>query len=452
MASNPDHQYHPIICQLTMPAYRFDRVWVLQEIALAKLATVTAGRKTVRWTHDDCITTLLRMCRSMDIEPPSALHWLPASEPHDDILTVLHKSRNCSSTDPRDKVFAVLGLADKHYQEALPVDYSLTAEEVFMKLSVYLIENERSLAVLKHVTGQIEIPEGHTLPNWVPRWDVKVEYDPLPPQFNPRELEMLASTWFTYKYLSDGRITNTNDLESLYELAKPTALDEPIWSTDRWRQWLAESAQTPSLAGIEAMALSLSQRQAQTFQFSIVPRTTRTHYHNPVAPQVEAFNAPKWPCLRVRAHRLDTITQCLGRHSGMASHILLGTLALLFSQNRLCNSCESHYVATPICQQNPSVAETIKEDFLRETRGRGQRKTMFLGRQSVGFAEVITDKNDSVWALDGADVPFVLRKVMDHYVLVGECYLYRALQSHPCICCGWDIEPWTISTEVIDIY
>jgi hypothetical protein len=98
------------------------------------------------------------------------------------------------------------------------------------------------------------------------------------------------------------------------------------------------------------------------------------------------------------------------------------------------------------------VSETIKEEFSREIRGRGQRKTMFLGKQSVGFAEVITDKDDSVWALDGADVPFVLRKVLDHYVLVGECYLYRALQSHPCICCGWDIEPWTISTEVIDIY
>lgn len=87
-----------------------DRVWVLQEIALAKLATMIAGNKTVEWTSLS-IEKLLVLCQSLDLNPPSALHWLPASKPEIDILTVLQKSRNCSSTDPRVRADVCLASA-----------------------------------------------------------------------------------------------------------------------------------------------------------------------------------------------------------------------------------------------------------------------------------------------------------------------------------------------------
>lgn len=438
---------------------RFDRVWVLQEIALAKLATVTAGGKTARWTHNDCITTLLRICRNMEIEPPSALHWQPASEPHAEILTVLHKSRNCSSTDPRDKVFAVLGLAHEKYQVALPVDYSQTAEEVFMKLAVHLIENERSLAVMKHVTGHINMPDKHTLPSWVPRWDVKVRYDPLPPQFTVKELDMLMSVWFTYKDLSEHEDTKQEYLNALKNISKFALLEEGVWSTEMWRQWLTprwhliqakENLSTSlfSSTDLEATALSLTQLQARDFHFAIIPCSSAPSLRELYTPQ----DTPKWPCLRVRAHKLDTIKSDFGNQSEMTTRVYSRTFFSALSTKRLCASCEAHFVATPICQQYPSVAHTIDREFSRQADCLGKGKKLFWTNQGIGFAHVETAVGDGVWALDGADVPFILRKIDDHYLLLGECYLYRALQSHPCICCGWDVEPWTISTEIIDIW
>jgi hypothetical protein len=440
----------------------FDRVWVLQEVALAKLATMTAGEKTVRWTHDDCITTLLGICRTMGIQPPSALHWLPASEPHADILTVLHKSRNCSSADPRDKIFAVLGLAHQKYQDAVQVNYSLTSEEVFVKLAVHLIEDEKNLAILKYTTGEVNAPEARELPSWVPQWDVKVVCDPLPPQFTTRELDMLMSIWFPSKLLPTQDDVKQKDVELFKQILEVIPHDGPVMSTETWREWLAQwhslraketpSIQPPSLIEGETMALSLTQLRAQDFHFRVTRYHTRIHCQSLLSTRFEVLPTPKWPCLRIRAHKLDTIVKDLGKHSGTQPYTLYPPLRRALDSKRLCATCEAHYIATPMCQQSPSVTQTIAKEFSQEMNCRGHDKALFQTEQGIGFAQISMYAGDGVWVLDGTSVPFVLRKVDSHYVLVGECYLYRALRCHPCICCGWDLEPWKISTEIIDIH
>jgi hypothetical protein len=45
-----------------------------------------------------------------------------------------------------------------------------------------------------------------------------------------------------------------------------------------------------------------------------------------------------------------------------------------------------------------------------------------LGRAAPGFRQ-----GDQIWAVDGATVPLVLRKAGSEYRLVGECYLWAAL-------------------------
>lgn len=74
----------------------FDRVWVLQEIALAKLVVLVVGDRQIHWTSAT-VSKLLDLCSSLHIDPPSALHWVPASQPdHGDLLDVLQRCRNCS--------------------------------------------------------------------------------------------------------------------------------------------------------------------------------------------------------------------------------------------------------------------------------------------------------------------------------------------------------------------
>jgi hypothetical protein len=78
----------------------FERVWILQEISLAKLVLLHVGRETVHWTAST-VQKLLLLCQSMGIEPSGALRWVPANRlEENDLLDVLHRARNCLSKKP----------------------------------------------------------------------------------------------------------------------------------------------------------------------------------------------------------------------------------------------------------------------------------------------------------------------------------------------------------------
>lgn len=182
----------------------FDRVWILQEVALARLATILAGQKTARWTSES-IDKLLALCSQLNDEPPSALKWLPASQPEQDLLSILQRSRNCSSTDPRDKVFAVLGLASAHLQRGFPIDYSQTIDEVYARLATYMIHTQGNLRVLQFVGREVPASLKRIAPSWVPQWDIKVSCEPLAAQFDAEELMWLANVW-SVQSLHPGRL------------------------------------------------------------------------------------------------------------------------------------------------------------------------------------------------------------------------------------------------------
>ncbi|KAL6851794.1 HET domain-containing protein [Trichoderma novae-zelandiae] len=58
------------------------------------------------------------------------------------------------ATDPRDKVFAVLGLVGKEYGDALPgIAYSKSVEQIYQEAASFIITKERSLDLLLATSG-----------------------------------------------------------------------------------------------------------------------------------------------------------------------------------------------------------------------------------------------------------------------------------------------------------
>lgn len=440
-----------------------DRVWVLQEIALARLAVLIAGDKTTQWTMES-INKLLNLCKIMSIEPPSVLRWLPASEPDPDFLSVLHNSRNCSSTDPRDKVFAVLGLADQEFRDVFKADYSLSTEEVYTKLAVHFVEPEGDLRILKYSTGQSKELQARLMPSWIPQWDIKNGYDPLPAQFDQCELEFMRSVWSTTMTQSD-ILALPQSQELLHEFLSFFPVRHQVKSTSSWRRlfarWLkgmAANLKGPDSAIIlESAALYLTQMHASDFHFTIEHAEQTPDHRSSVKSEetVSTLTSPQpdaWPRLRIRAHHLDTIKVVAGIRSGDRVSYISRFHAEVSDKPGVCDPCDKHFVATPLCQHTPSVASTISEEFNRDmSRALVSAKTLFYTNRSVGVARARMLPHDSIWALDGADVPFILRKVGDHYTLVAECFLYRALRHTLCICCGCELEAWPIVTQIIDI-
>jgi hypothetical protein len=418
---------------------------VLQEIALAKLVTLIAGDRSTRWTADT-VSILLALCKSRGIQPPSVLRWLPATQPDsDDLLDVLCRSRNCSASNPRDKVYALLGLVKQKISDAISVDYSSPPADIFINMAVHLIKDYGRFDVLLH--AQYQNVDHQFFPSWVPLWDEKYYYDILPPQFTPAQVDTLAETWFDRV-----SVTNTS-----------------IHLTEKQRQ-----KQYDDYAGTE-------------FRFGFTGRDSDVWSPLPS----HAFS-PRLPCLRIRAQFLDTIMQRIPpiplprkrafldtdthRHAMINEHrlpILPRELPDAFCGLDPCSECvlKGHQrmdSATsklyhklmerrlPEGPTDPSPMDLQRIAFMEDMRRFGADKTPFVTQSSLGFAHWPENNGitlgDTIWALPGLAVPVILRKEESHYVLVSECYLFRAAQPFPCVHCGADAKPWPLATAIIDIW
>lgn len=96
---------------------------------------------------------------------------------------LLQKHRFSKSTDPRDKVYAFLGLAGTSMAPfrsnplAIAPDYNLRLQQVYAVTTKALLTTYRNLSVLSHVVDPT-IRRTAGLPSWVP--DCSVSIDPYP--------------------------------------------------------------------------------------------------------------------------------------------------------------------------------------------------------------------------------------------------------------------------------
>lgn len=86
-----------------------------------------------------------------------------------DLKVHLQHSRSCKASDPRDRVYAFVGLADKHYGIVPDYTNGNTVVHVMIDAAQKIIQHEDSLAILQY-TGQGREHLGHFLPSWVPDW------------------------------------------------------------------------------------------------------------------------------------------------------------------------------------------------------------------------------------------------------------------------------------------
>jgi len=81
------------------------------------------------------------------------------------LFSLLRRFRARKATDPRDKVFALLALADSG---SIVPDYTLSVADVFRKATLESISSTQSMSVL---TSEIGRKFRDDLPTWVPDWD-----------------------------------------------------------------------------------------------------------------------------------------------------------------------------------------------------------------------------------------------------------------------------------------
>ncbi|KAG4442145.1 hypothetical protein IFR05_002358 [Cadophora sp. M221] len=162
----------------------FLRRWCLQEIAKAPAATVVCGFKTISWNVLAnvywCIYKSGALSYIVDPDEGAAGSYTgivnmglirrdSRKNEHAPLLESVVSTRYFKCTDPRDAVYALLGLGGdvKLYGDSLTPDYSLSVEEVFKKFVIGCLTQKGCLYPLSvnHTPPQSGALD---LPSWVP--------------------------------------------------------------------------------------------------------------------------------------------------------------------------------------------------------------------------------------------------------------------------------------------
>ncbi|KAK3359616.1 heterokaryon incompatibility protein-domain-containing protein [Lasiosphaeria hispida] len=198
----------------------FRRAWVVQELALARSVTLVCGSHIISWKRLNSILSFIKSKRwyhhlstekirhiaEVQRSPGIYRDFLQSktefvmaattlastrryindpspTRPPMPLAKLIHSHRETQATDPRDKVYAFLGLADSPFlsrsqQTPIKADYSLPVQKVYTAISTSLMLAQGDLSLLSHVqdASRTRTPG---IPSWVPDYSVVLHPYPL---------------------------------------------------------------------------------------------------------------------------------------------------------------------------------------------------------------------------------------------------------------------------------
>ncbi|OCK80648.1 hypothetical protein K432DRAFT_327853, partial [Lepidopterella palustris CBS 459.81] len=149
------------------------RIWVIQEIGLARKLTVYCGNRSFDW---QAICIIHRVWKELqlinnlrlggdigpwDIDQNIRARRLNSYLPLLDLLASYYSS---FSSNPRDKIYGLIGLADDCVTKEYDVDYSATEARTLEYVVRYMLRSSARLDVICYASFH------KGLPSWVPWW------------------------------------------------------------------------------------------------------------------------------------------------------------------------------------------------------------------------------------------------------------------------------------------
>lgn len=157
------------------------RMWMFQEVVLASNAIVHCGSheaswNAVKWLHE--VTAERSFWAEFEVEYPwvsdlrralfqISLFSIPREEAQD-VNAVLIPTRRLQATDPRDKIYGLMGVCEK-LAKTVKVDYAAPVRDVYTDFARAQIKSDGELYTL--LTAGLWTPENGEdlgIPSWVP--------------------------------------------------------------------------------------------------------------------------------------------------------------------------------------------------------------------------------------------------------------------------------------------
>jgi len=167
-----DSQTWHAIHDITKRAY-FERLWIWQELQLARRAVMQCGQYIIAWdVFRRAIICLFEKDYIPSLELRESLRRLrPLTRLRDsDSLNVLFSAisrRKCS--EPRDRVYGLLGLASSDFRMRVIPHYSLPVSDVYKNAFLAQVDLVNRLELIQDYDLGYRKIQG---PSWVPDWSV----------------------------------------------------------------------------------------------------------------------------------------------------------------------------------------------------------------------------------------------------------------------------------------
>jgi hypothetical protein len=465
----------------------FQRAWVVQEIALAKSATVMCGQNTFpwekisrtlafvkasRWYHH-LSTEKLRHVATVRQNPGVYKDFLKSKAdvdmtafyldrtrksvtsagrlvPHStlrrrkpSLRVLLETHRYCGSTDPRDKIYAFLGLADKKaapfstQPNALAADYELPVQQVYLQAVTALSLASKDLNVLSHKEDRSRTRTPN-LPSWVPDYSVGIK--PYPLKFRGAVQMKLWKAAGTLSWVPD-RAAMKKGLLPIQGYCLDTIIETSVMREEN-KDPVAPWASIVRLAlGLDDYYRCCRPKYRPISRVEVLWRTltTNTYARMHPAPQKAGELFVDYILnLQIR-HRLTPWSSDVDfqpQHNPLSSSIYPEWHALLTAEpegspynldaykRRLTDVVEAMFNGT----YSPIGLAQLQHEL---DHGGGAMRRLFRTRTKfLGTGPKSLRKDDELWVIAGAPVPFVLRRLPNgNHQVVGEAYVYGVMHG-----------------------
>lgn len=200
------------------------RLWVLQEVSLAQSGTLICGNKTEALHNLTIVISALvrkgQLVEELDFSTRVIVdtfhqfymrklfqsNRIMGGRPYTrgkKALEILNATRNSRASDPRDKIYGILGFfgdPESDPENILPrADYNKTAAELYTEVSHAIIIHTGSLDIMSSCYGFFR-PSIPDLPSWVASWnDTPLRY------FDEDTFNAASSSPVVYEDSGDGR-------------------------------------------------------------------------------------------------------------------------------------------------------------------------------------------------------------------------------------------------------
>lgn len=396
----------------------FNRTWVVQEVASAQKAVLMCGNEFIPWELVSDVFIRLH-------DPLFTLSYISEAKTrhaHEKILAMESARRSVNGTfslslfeillatclddcsDPRDKIFAVLGLAKDWLEKGgLAPDYrrSTTAQDIFRRFAMWDVKKNGKIRILSCAGG---CKESSDLPSWAPDWRNIQNANPFV-RYSERTMFSASQNTKVDAWHSDhGQALNTigEIVDAINTLGSEPRYHRIIDNLSTHEGRLDELKKTHAwLQECQHFAANRSSSGMTPQRYDDFCRTMTCGL------TADAFPAP------------PEFGEYLMKYLDFMNHEVPKVMA---AAEEIRKKDPTHVVAC-LGDDHPDIEiHALIESSIEKWASKRRFCTTSKGR--LAFVPPIAQAGDLICILYGGEVPYVLRpQGSESYVVVGECYV-----------------------------